>query len=216
MTTLVQQKVIDFFQSYPKTQYDSRTILLRPHEPAHYVYYLVEGSVDEYDISSSGSEVVVNTFNPSAFFPISLAINPAENHYFFEVARPITVHIAPINDVVQFLHDNHDVTFDLLQRVYRGTDGVLRRMAHLMGGKAQSRLVFELLNAARRTGAIDEHGHIALALTESDFAKRTGLSRETISRAMKELKESELVYVHSKGITITHVSKLERLIGSSL
>jgi len=42
-----------------------------------------------------------------------------------------------------------------MSRVYTGTDGILMRMAYLMSGEAYSRVVTELLIAAKRFGRQD-------------------------------------------------------------
>lgn len=209
--------VIDeFFSKYPVRKYGKGEIIIHPGDELTHIFYLTEGLVAEYDISQSGNEVVVNTFKPGAFFPMSLAINPAPNPYYFEVTKPSVIHKAPAADAVSFLKDNPDVSFDLLRRVYRGTDGLLRRMAHLMGGKAKSRLIFELLNAAHRFGSSGRSGSVTIPLTESDLAKRSGLSRETVSRIINALKEQQLLETKSGSVIIYDLNQLEAILGSDL
>src|SRR4051812_32598848 len=152
------QKIADFFNNYPLHTFRKRQLLIRAEETPAGVFYITEGRVSQYDITPGGNEVVVNVFKPGAFFPMSTAINRAPNHYFFEASTVVTARQAPLDDAVTFLHDNPDVAFDLLARVYRGVDGVLRRMAHLMGGNAHTRLIFELLNAANRFGEAQADG----------------------------------------------------------
>ena len=216
METPVKNVVDTFFSDYPLVRYGKGEILLRPDEDLTHVFYLIEGQVVEYDISTAGNEVVVNAFKPGAFFPMSLAINRNHNDYFFETASNVTVRQAPADDVVQFIRDNPDVCYDLLRRVYLGTDGLLRRMAHLMGGKSRSRLIFELLNESARFGKQRTDGGVDLPMTEKDIAKRSGLSRETVSRSMHDLKSESLVQVHSGGIVIPDIKKLEDAIGNQL
>src|SRR5687767_2658077 len=137
----VKAKVVRFFTQYPLRTFDKREIIVRAETELPGLFYLTEGRVSQYDITSSGNEVVVNVFKPGAFFPMSWAMNDTPNHYFFEASAKVVAHVAPAADAVQFLRDNPDVTLDLLGRVYRGVDGVLRRMAHLMGGDAKTRLL---------------------------------------------------------------------------
>lgn len=215
MSKDVSQIVSKFFDDYPISYLQKGDVLIRPDEELKKVFYLVEGSIIQYDISPAGNEVVVNAFKPGAFFPMSTAINSTPNYYFFEAATPVKLRSAPINRVVTFLKNNPDILFDLLSRVYKGTDGLQRRMAHLMGGNAQSRLIFELLNAAYRFGEKADNG-MRVPLGEGDLAKRSGLSRETVSRTMKKLKSQDLAYVEYGSIIISDVNKLEKLLGSEL
>ncbi len=209
--------VKEFFGNYSAKRFQKREILLRPEQELTSIFYLEEGMVAQYDISPSGNEVIVNVFKPGAFFPMSQALNKNPNkYYFFETIMPVIIRPAPIDEVISFLEVHPEVTLDLLKRVYRGTDGLLRRMAHLMGGSAKSRLIFELLNAGYRFGKQSSGGRTAIPLTEGDLAKRSGLSRETVSRTMRELKTTSIVSVNPNGIVISDLAELEALLGSSL
>lgn len=216
MNTQLQQKTAAFFQQFPRREFEKGKILIHPEEEVSDVYYIVEGQVVQYDISPSGSEVVVGTFEPSAFFPMAQAINGTPNHYFFEAASRVVAYQVSARKAALFVRQNPDVMFSLLQRVYRDTDGVLRRMAHLMGDSARSRLLFELLNAAQRFGRPTTGTQTNLALTETDITKRSGLSRETVSRTMSELKESGLVQIQGRAIVIRDINRLESVLGLDL
>lgn len=210
------EKIARFFTSYPLRTFDKRQLMIHGEDSLPGVFYIIEGRVSQYDITPSGNEVVVNVFKPHAFFPMSWAINATPNHYFFEASTKVVAHVAPAADAVQFLKDNPDVTFDLLSRVYRGVDGVLRRMAHLMGGDAKSRLLFELLNTAYRFGEQQKDGSVFVALKEGDLARYSGLARETVNRCMQDLKTTGAVSVTHSGITIKDTRQLESMLGATL
>lgn len=216
MPTNVQQQVQEFFAQYPTRNFRKGELLIDAEEAPKGVFYILEGRVSQYDITSTGNEVVVNVFKPGAFFPMSWAMNSTANYYFFEASTDVLVREAPAREAIQFLKDNPEVLFDLLARVYRGVDGVLRRMAHLMGGDARTRLIFELLNAAYRFGELQPDGSVLVTLKESDLAKHSGLARETVSRAMKDLKRANLVHITQDGITVKDTKQLEAAIGSDV
>src|SRR4051812_14321930 len=119
----VRQKITAFFSHYPIHSFKKRQLMIRAEETPSNVFYIIEGRVSQYDITSSGNEIAVNVFKAGAFFPMSTAMNSTPNHYFFEASTAVTVSQAPVADTVQFLKDNSDVLFDLLTRVYRGVDG---------------------------------------------------------------------------------------------
>jgi CRP-like cAMP-binding protein len=212
----VKEIVKTFFDSYPLVHYAKQEVLLRPDESLSHIFYLIEGQIVEYDISAVGNEIVINAFKSGAFFPMSQAINRTRNDYFFETAIKSTVRKAPVNEVLSFIQENPVVCYDLLSRVYLGTDGLLRRMAHMMGGKARSRLVFELLNGAARFGEKRMGKSVHLPMTEKDIAKRSGLSRETVNRTLHTLKNEGLVSVSAGGIYIPDIDKLSNVIENQL
>lgn len=206
----------DFFTAFPVCHYEKGDTLIYPDKPIDHVFYLSEGVAIQYDIAPNGNEIVVNTFKTGAFFPMSSAINKTPNSYYFEAFEPVTVYKAPAKKAVTFITENPDIMYDLLARVYKGTDGVLRRMAHLMGGSAYSRLLFEVINSARRFGAVQKDGSIPLSLRENDLAKLTGLSRETVNRNLSSLKKDGVVTISSDGIIVNDLEQLEDLLGMSL
>jgi len=142
MPSQVANKIERFFSNYPLKHYRKGELLILADEDPKHIFHLTTGQVREYDISEKGDEIVVNVFKPPAFFPMSWAINKTPNRYFFEAAADVTARLAPPDEALAFLKTNPDVMFDLLSRLYIGSNGLLRRMAHLMGGSARSRLIF--------------------------------------------------------------------------
>lgn len=216
MADNISEKVQAFFAAYPVRTFERGQIIVHAEEDPAGIFYLLQGRVNQYDISPAGINIVVNVFKPGAFFPMSWAMNRTANHYFFEAAEPVRAYLAPAEDVMAYVRENPDVAYDLLSRVYRGVDGVLRRTAHLMGGDAKSRLLFELLNAAYRFGKAQTDGSVFVPLKEGDIARQSGLARETVNRTLQRLKQDGYVVVERRGITIADIPRLESLLGTAL
>jgi CRP-like cAMP-binding protein len=160
--------------------------------------------------------MIVKTFKPHAFFPMSWAINKSPNHYFYKTEIPAELHITPAEDALRFIQDNPDIMLDLLARVYKGTDGLLGRMVHLMSGTAKSRLLYELIIECRRFGEKQVDGSYQLAATEVDLAARSGLARETVSREMHKAKEHGWVSIEKGRITVIDIGALQSSLGTEI
>lgn len=209
MSQDIANKVNDFFTKYKLQYLKKGHVLIQGGKDPDGVYYIVGGQIRQYDISPSGDELVINMFKPPAFIPMSWAINRTPNTYFYEAFTNIVVRKAPADDVVQFLRDNPDVTFDLLARVYKGLDGVLARMDRIMQNSARTRLLFELAISAVRFGKPSEDGSYMLALHETELAARAGLTRETVNREIKKLKSEGAVDVTSHGIRVLKLDSIK-------
>lgn len=216
MKTDIAKKVEQFFGRYPLRTFSKGQILIYAGDDPQAIQYLVNGRVQQYDISYRGDEVVVNIYQPPAFFPMSWAINRMPNKYFFQTLTDVELRQAPPEDVLDFLKSNPDVMLDLTSRLYSGMDGLIRRMAHLMGGSANSRLLYELLIECKRFGTPEKDGSYRLDVNEGELANRTGMSRETVSRQIKSLKEQKLITVSRKGLVLRDVAAIERKLGSNL
>lgn len=209
MSEEIAKKIHQNLSRYPKRQYPKGQIIVFADESPGYIFYIAKGKVIKYDVSYRGDEVVVNVFKPPAFFPMSWAINRTENTYFYKTDDETELHIVPADDAVKFLKNNPDVMYDLLGRMYRGMDGLLARMVLLMSGTAKGRLLHELLIEALRFGEQQSDGSYLLKTSELDLATRAGLSRETVSREMRKLKDAKLIKIAKNQIVVLDLPKLE-------
>lgn len=203
MHVTVAKQVETFFGSYTKRSYRRSEILIRSAEDPSGIFYLSQGIVKTYTLSKRGDEHVINVFKAGAFFPISWAITELPNEYFYEAVTDITVYVAPKNAVVAFLKHNPAVVYDLLERVFLGIDGMLKRMTYLMAGNAYLRLITEIIIHVKRFGSIDPTGRAVIQFSEKDIATELGMTRETVSREIKFLKQKQVVSFQ-KNILIVH------------
>jgi CRP/FNR family transcriptional regulator, cyclic AMP receptor protein len=212
MDESVITKIEAFFSKYTLRSLKAGEILAQAGEELPGIFYLENGRVRQYDISEHGTELVLNTFKDHAFFPVAWALRKGPNLYFYEAVTPVTFRCAPADQVIAFLKENPDVLLDLLARVYRGTDGVLRRMAYMIGGGAHRRALYELYVASQRFGRQTEDG-ITIAMHEGELARSAGLSRETLSRELQMLKKTGVLHISRKDIVIHDLKALERELG---
>lgn len=208
MDTLIHDKVTNFFKTYPKRTYPKDQIVIFGGESPEKVFFILTGRISQYDISYRGDEIVTNIFKTPAFFPMSWAINGNQNKYFFKAEESTEVHVAPPEDVIAFLNKNPDVMFNLLSRLYRGVDGVLERVVHLMSGSAKSRVIYELIIETDRFGKKLKDERYELQVSEIQLGTHAGLARETISREIKHLKDSDLIEVIENNIIVKDLNAL--------
>ena len=215
MASTVTPKIEEFFSHFRLRSYKKGQVLLLNGDNVSYVYHLEEGRVKQYDVTYRGDEVILNIFKPPSFFPMSNAINGGENPFIYEADTDIQVRLAPVKDVVEFVKSNPDVLLDLLSRVYRGTDGLLGRMTHLMASSAKSRLMYELLIEARRFGKLSGKS-CSVKINEKDLGARAGLSRETVSREISKLKNEGLITLSRGGVVVPDMAKFEERVGHEI
>lgn len=216
MSSSVTDTLLAQFSDYHPRRYNKRHILIYGGDVVSHVYYLEEGKVKQYAISRTGDELVLNIFKPGSFFPMSHAINRSPATYFFEAETDITVRQLPAEAVVEFVRNNPEVQFDLLRRVYMGTEGLLGRLEQLMSGNAGSRLIYELILEANRFSTKHEDGSCVIELSEKDLGARAGLSRETVNREIHKLKAANLITIQRSTIHIPSLQALKKHLDANL
>ena len=212
MTADAAPLVEKFFADYRLVHFGPGDILVQADAEPSGIFYLVSGQVRQYDIAPTGDQVVVNVFRPPAFFPMSWAINHTPNSYIFEAFTEVDARKAPARDVVAFLRRESVVAFDLLARVYRGTDGLQQRMVYMMEHDARRRVLLELLISAERFGEAQTGGGVYVRMHQPELAARTGLARETTNRALRELRERELLTADGNGMLLPDVGAIRDLL----
>ncbi len=208
MENQIKQKINTFFAQYSTRTYKKGQILITPDRPTQEILCLTNGIVRCYCISKNGSELTLNLFKPTSFFPVGTAINDAPNKYYYDALSPVTVAVAPKKAFLLFLETEHDVAFNLLQRIYRGLEGYFLRMENLLSGEASIKTVTELLIQARRFGQQTDQGY-ELKMTQAQIASLAGLTRETVTREIKKLQEKDIVSYQGETLIIADITKLE-------
>ncbi|MCA1806643.1 MAG: Crp/Fnr family transcriptional regulator [Actinobacteria bacterium] len=216
MQQSAKKKLDDFTVDLPLKKYSRGQILLAAGDEPKAVFYLVSGQVRQYDISNQGDEVVVNVFKPATFFPMTWAINQTPNQFFFAADTDVELKLVHTKDVLLLLKSEPDITFDLLSRLLSGVGGLQRRMAHIMGGEGHRRVLYELLIACKRFGVTHDDGSVELSMTQAELAHQAGLSRETVNKELKKLKQSGNITTSNKKIIIDSITTIESLLGQEL
>ena len=186
-----------FFAAYPPRTYAAGELLMRPGDDGT-VYYIESGLVTQYDISDRGEKLAVNSYKPGSFLYLPNIVGQCDIRFFFEANGTVVARRAPRTDVVKFLTKEPDVVYETLARLTRGADGMLRRLAGTMEGGAEARVLQELELLQARFPRSD--GKVAVTIVE--LAAQTGLARETVSRAVKKLREAGTVSAEGGTFTI--------------
>lgn len=200
-----------FFARFPEATREKGAIIIHASEQPPGVIYLTSGIVREYAVTAKGEEATVNMFKAFSYFPMSWAMNKTPNRYYFEAVTPITYRVAPPEEVLSLLQTKPQLLYDLLQRVYRGVDGLLTRLEYIMSGSAEMKVVYTILNAAYRFGEPSPDGvRIPLKITHKDLATLSGTSRETFSREIRKLEKAGKIRIQGGCIVINDLAELEK------
>lgn len=207
----VQQKVDDFFADYRELRFSKGEIIVFAGENNRDVYYLIEGKIKKYTVNYKGDEIILTMFRPPSFLPIAQAINQKTiNRFYYAAETDVIARKAPTSKVVEMLEKNPDVMMALLLRVNRALDEFLGRAVSLMASNALSRVAYEIYVETTRYGKQVEDGHYLIEINERNIAARTGLTRETVNREIRKLKDMDAIQVERRGLVIKDLGYLEK------
>lgn len=211
MNDPILDKLDRHFSKCKVRTYAKGALIISANEEPEGISLLDSGIVEQYDITPEGNRMTVNIYRPPAFFPMSWAINKTPNTYFFGALTDVNLRVENSAKTLVFLKSNPDVAYDLLSRVYRGTDALLRRLTLAASDIAANRLIFELLIEAYRFGQDIEDGRKLIKIKQNTLAARSGLARETVSRELHKLEKDNHILLTKPGINLKMDSLEERL-----
>lgn len=200
------KQVREFFFTFPIRNYNANEVVIRLDEPITNIYYLVEGKVAQYATAADGSDFVVHIFRPGSFFPVAMAVADIPNRFSFKTMAKSAMHVAPTQKVVRFLERNPRVLFDLTRRLSQGLFGVVARLEKNLGSNANDRILSLLAYLSKAHGKETKEGRqIGINLTHQDIASWLGLSRETVTRQLRQLEKKRYISYTRKAIIVKRI-----------
>lgn len=195
----ISQKLAQFFTAYPSVSYPKRSIIIKGGEEPKGVMYIESGYIRQYILSRNGEEQSTMIYGPSDLFPLTWTITQREtSHRFFESLTTVTLRYSPRNDYIAFVQQESAVSYFVMQQILSRFDNLLERMAYIsLSSKAQTKILVLLLMLCQRFGTDCEHNKLSFSLTHKDIASFLGITRETVSIALKKLIDAGII-VHKE------------------
>tara|TARA_Y100001968_G_scaffold136503_1_gene124565 strand:+ start:17437 stop:18174 length:738 start_codon:yes stop_codon:yes gene_type:complete len=182
----------------------SKTIFF-PGDPAERVYLIKRGAVRLSRVYESGEEITVALLRENSLFGVlSLLTGHRSDRFYHSVAfTRVELIAAPANSVRKAIQEDTGVGLLLLQglssRILQ-TETMIETLTHR---DMSSRLVSFLLVLCRDFGLPGEKGiTIDLRLSHQSIAEAIGSTRVTITRLLGDLRNSGLLQIDRKKITV--------------
>ncbi len=188
-------KIERFFSKFSLQNYPKKVILLGGDEHAQGVFYIKSGYVRQFILSSQGEEQTVVILGPGSIFPLIGTITGKERKYrYVETMSFVTVYSCPKKAFTTFLTSNPDVVAALLKSTLERVDDLVQHMAYFsFSAKAQEKVYAFLLLLSQRFGGKTASHLLPFVLTHKDISVCVGISRETVSIALKKLLDEGVV-----------------------
>jgi len=183
-------------------------ILFRKGERARGVYLLVKGRVEIYRSTADGREQVLHSETPVQ--------SVAELPVFDGGDYPASGRTAEDSELF-FL------SLDDFQRLYRGHPEIAHAVISNLGMRLRKlvgvletislrsvpgRVAKTLLEQAERSGVLRDGGRFHLGRTQSELAHELATSRESVARAMGDLRKKGIVTTSGREVTILSIRGL--------
>ncbi len=188
------------------TTYAPGRILYRPGEKGTTLFLLVSGTVHLYHLSTDGRKLITATPKADTCFGEVALLGNGTHSSFAEVIKESRLCVIGKHDIEQLTTHKPSVTTALLQSVGQHFVQIETQLVNTTFKSMNARLATLLLQLARETLAIDGFSH-------EELAECLGVYRETVSVALRDLKEMGAIELGRKHIAICNKLLLRELAG---
>ena len=196
-----------------QADYPSGQIFYAPEEHGDRLYLLRRGRVRIYKLSPEGRALTLLILEPSSIFG-EMALSPEWVHdSFAETMTDSTIGAIRRDDMRRILNANPAVALRFMDIMSLRLRALERKLADIAFKSVPQRLATVLLNLADRQAAIPEHGTTPAVVryTHQQLAEMIGSYRETVTKAIGELREAGLIRVDEDVIYLTDMARLREL-----
>ena len=207
---LAEPELARFADVTREREYPRNSVILFEDDPGDALYIVSTGQVKVVLIGEDGREVILSVLGDGDFFGEMSLIDDEPRSAHVIAMKDSQLLVLRRYDFQARLEENPRIALKLLRVLVQR----LRRADEKIGGlvllDVNGRVAQLLLDLAEESGG----PKITRRLTHHTIAQMIGSSRETVSRAMRELVEKGTIEVSRREITIRELDTLRAMTGA--
>jgi CRP-like cAMP-binding protein len=225
LTTMVLRRVPLFRQLRDETidmiaeravtrRVSKNTMLFREGEACRGLYIVVDGSIRIYRSTPDGQEQTLMVEGPKKT-PAELTLFDASPYpASAQAAEDSTVLFLLLQDFQQLYHEHPEIADAVIMELGRRLKRLVRLVARITLKSVPARVASALLEEAEAAGAAHDGGTFGLPLTQEEMGRELSTTRESVSRALGELRAAGVVARDGSNLTILSIAGLQRAAGA--
>ncbi|MGZ4733187.1 MAG: Crp/Fnr family transcriptional regulator [Terriglobales bacterium] len=177
------------------------------------VYMLCRGRVKLTMASPAGKTVIVRVVEAGELLGLHSAISGATHEVTAETLQPCQVDFIRRDDFMTLLQGHGDASMNAMQQFsnyYRGACHQIRYLG--LTPSATEKMAHFLLEAAVHGQETPRGIRFNLSLTHEEIAQVVGVTRETVTRALTELRTKMLISTKGPSVLIRNKPALEAMV----
>ncbi|OGT99462.1 MAG: hypothetical protein A2085_11090 [Gemmatimonadetes bacterium GWC2_71_10] len=191
-------------------EYPKNSVILFEDDPGDALYIVSSGQVKVVLIGEDGREVILSVLSDGDFFGEMALIDDEPRSAHVIAMKDSQLLVLRRDDFQAQIEAHPKIALKLLRVLVARLRGADAKIGGLVLLDVNGRVAQLLLELANESGG----PKITRRLTHHTIAQMIGSSRETVSRAMRELVDRGLIEVSRREITIRQREALESMAGS--
>jgi CRP-like cAMP-binding protein len=174
-------------------------IIYRPGERGNALFILQSGSVQLYHLSTDGRKLIIATLAAGDCFGEMLLLGQNTHNDFAEATAASSICAINKQDIESLLLQHSGITLALLKKMSQRLALLEVQLINTTFKSMPARLAALLLQLAQHK---EQEIMVVEGLSHEELAERLGVYRETVSTALRDLREAGAIELGRKHITI--------------
>jgi CRP-like cAMP-binding protein len=188
-------QIEDFFRRQPANTVPAGELVIRPWDQRDSVIFVQSGFLKIFSTTRRGREITVTYFNPAKHCGnVAFSLEDEFRRYSIEALTPVVIRKVLRSEFVAFLDQHPEICRGMSLCLASLVKDLFEQIEALKSGSSYQRLSSCLYCLARELGQETSPGRtINCRLTHRMLASLTGLTRETVTIQLRQLKQKGLV-----------------------
>lgn len=176
------------------------------------IFIVLKGLVKIFKMSPQGKEYILHLLTKPHLFGDVPLFTGGDCPASVVVMEDTTLLFIPKNEFLQLLEDNPGLSFKIMSGFAKRLKSITVKAEDLSLKEVVNRLADYILKGINSTGNLNfPEPFFKIPLSNPTLAAYLGTIPETISRAMKKLKDSQVIRVHGRTVFVKDLKQLKKL-----
>jgi len=186
----------------------SGTILFRKDQPARGVYVLTKGRVEIFRSTPDGREQVLLTETPVQSLAELPVFDGGPYPASGRTAEDSEIYFLSIDDFQRLYRENPEIADAVIRNLGNRLRALVCVVETVSLRSVPSRVAKALLERAEEKGAAKDGGSFSLTGTQTDLAQQLATTRESVARALSDLRRGKIIASQGRRVTILSIAGL--------
>jgi CRP-like cAMP-binding protein len=176
------------------------------------LYIVLKGSVKIFKLSKDGKEYILHIITPPNIFGDVPLFTGGECPADVQSLEDSILLFVPKNELLNLLENNSKLSLKIMSGFASRLKSLSVKATELSLNEVINRLARYLITELDKSGNINlPEPYFKLPLSTATLAAYLGTIPETISRAMKKLRDSKIIRIHGRIVFIEDLEKLRNM-----
>lgn len=183
--------------------------IIREGSLSSHIIYIKEGLAKIHKDGPQNEDHLLKLAGPGAYIGIQTILADKVHQYSVSALENSLVCFIDSLSFKELIRRNPSFSYELILYLCREEINFYDRVAALSNRQVHGRLAQSILHIARMKGSLDKSFH--LPLSRKELASMINASRESVSRALQEMVNSQIIRLKGRDIEITSLEILEKI-----